>query len=109
MIEHAASFRKRGRYLIEAMIAALHCEAKSWDATDWAQNPGVVRRAGGDRRLTSSRAEPRIAQRYVEGPAAALATVNQLAEQLKGYHLFHATRAALLRDLGQPKTPRHWR
>jgi RNA polymerase sigma-70 factor (ECF subfamily) len=42
-----------------------------------------------------------IARRYVDGPAAALADINQLLDQLAGYHLFHATRAALLRDLGQ--------
>jgi len=27
---------------------------------------------------------------------------NALSDQLQGYHLFHATRAALLRDLDQP-------
>lgn len=32
-------------------------------------------------------------------PAAALADVDKLSESLQGYHLFHATRRALLRDL----------
>jgi RNA polymerase sigma-70 factor (ECF subfamily) len=41
-----------------------------------------------------------IALRYVSGPAAALSEVDSLAGELAGYHLFHATRAELLRDLG---------
>lgn len=38
-----------------------------------------------------------IALRQVAGPAAALAELDALA----GYHLFHATRAQMLRDLGR--------
>ncbi len=40
-----------------------------------------------------------IALSHVSGPAAALAEVEKLAEPLQPYHLFHATPAALLRDL----------
>ena len=39
--------------------------------------------------------------RYAVGPVAALAEVDQVAEALEGYHLLHATRAELLRDLGR--------
>jgi RNA polymerase sigma-70 factor (ECF subfamily) len=101
LIERAAALRRPGRYLIEAMIAALHCEAKNWNATDWAQILAMYTllvEIDDSPVVALNRA---IAQRYVEGPASALATVNHLAEQLEGYHLFHATRAALLRDLGQ--------
>jgi RNA polymerase sigma-70 factor (ECF subfamily) len=42
-----------------------------------------------------------IARRFVDGPAAALADVDGLSGELGEYHLFHATRAALLRDLGR--------
>jgi RNA polymerase sigma-70 factor (ECF subfamily) len=101
-IERAAAFRRPGRYLIEAMIAALHCEAKNWHATDWAQVLALYTllvEIDDSPVVALNRA---IAQRYVEGPATALMTVNELADQLEGYHLFHATRAALLRDLGQP-------
>jgi predicted RNA polymerase sigma factor len=41
-----------------------------------------------------------IALRYVTGPAAALSEVDRLGDSLDDYHLFHATRAELLRDLG---------
>jgi len=36
-----------------------------------------------------------------EGPAASLPLVDALAKQLDGYHLWHATRADLLRRLGR--------
>jgi RNA polymerase sigma-70 factor (ECF subfamily) len=38
---------------------------------------------------------------HTDGPTAALAQVVALADRLGRYHLFHATRAALLRDLGR--------
>jgi predicted RNA polymerase sigma factor len=37
-----------------------------------------------------------------QGPAAALTEVDDLADRLSGYHLFHATRAQLLSQLGRP-------
>jgi RNA polymerase sigma-70 factor (ECF subfamily) len=40
-----------------------------------------------------------IALRYVSGPTAALSEVDSLVRDLDDYHLFHATRAELLRDL----------
>ncbi|HEX6351306.1 MAG TPA: DUF6596 domain-containing protein [Candidatus Dormibacteraeota bacterium] len=101
LIEQAASIGPPGPFLIEAAIAAVHSEAASWEATDWPQvlalydaflalDPSPV--------IALSRA---IAQRHVDGAEAALAQVDRLSEALSGYHLFHATRARLLRDLGR--------
>ena len=42
-----------------------------------------------------------VALRYVTGPAAVLSEVDMLVGDLSDYHLFHATRAELLRDLGR--------
>jgi len=101
LIERAAGFRRPGRYQIEAMIAALHSEAPSWEATDWPQVMAlysVLARIDSSPVVALSRA---IARRYVDGPAAALADVDGLSDQLREYHLFHATRAALLRELGR--------
>jgi predicted RNA polymerase sigma factor len=41
-----------------------------------------------------------IALSHLRGPAAALAEVDQVADRLSGYHLWHATRAQLLTALG---------
>jgi RNA polymerase sigma-70 factor (ECF subfamily) len=101
LIEHAAALRRPGRYQIEAMIAAVHCESSSWESTDWPQvlalysllskiDPSPV--------VALNRA---IARRYVDGPTAALADVDALSDKLQEYHLFHAARAALLRALEQ--------
>ena len=42
-----------------------------------------------------------MAVSMAEGPAAALPLVDELAESLADYHLWHATRADLLRRLGR--------
>jgi predicted RNA polymerase sigma factor len=47
-----------------------------------------------------------IALRYVRGPAASLSEVDSLAGELADYHLLHATRAELLRDIGQSEQAR---
>jgi predicted RNA polymerase sigma factor len=43
-----------------------------------------------------------VALRYVAGSARALSEVDTLGDTLDDYHLFHATRAELLRDLDRP-------
>src|SRR5258708_19095258 len=43
-----------------------------------------------------------IALRYTAGPQVALAEVDALYDTLDHYHLYHATRAELLRALGHP-------
>ncbi|HEX8863491.1 MAG TPA: sigma-70 family RNA polymerase sigma factor [Actinomycetes bacterium] len=48
-----------------------------------------------------------IALSHVAGPGAALDEVDALHDELARYHLFHATRAELLRDLGRPLEARH--
>jgi RNA polymerase sigma-70 factor (ECF subfamily) len=101
LIARAAASRRPGPYQIQAAIVACHAEAPGWASTDWVQilvlydmllhfAPSVV-----------TRLHRAIALRYVRGPSAALAEVDALAADLSGYHLFHATRAELLRELGR--------
>jgi RNA polymerase sigma-70 factor (ECF subfamily) len=88
-----------GPYQIQAAINAVHSDAATADATDWAQilrlydqlvvlSPGPV--------IALNRA---VALAEVEGPAAALQDVNNL--DLDTYYLYHAIRADLLRRLGR--------
>ena len=93
---------RRGRpgpYRLQAAIAAVHADAPTAAATDWAQilhsydqllamAPSPV--------VALNRA---VAVAEVDGPAAGLAAVDAL--DLAGYHLFHAARAELLRRLGR--------
>ncbi|WP_342663734.1 hypothetical protein [Paractinoplanes globisporus] len=53
-----------------------------------------------------TRLQRAIAVRYVDGPGKALAETDRLAAELGGYHLLHATRAELLRDLGNDEEAR---
>ena len=62
---------------------------------------GPLRSAPRDRAITGRGPQPGAGSRELEGPAAALGEIEPLAERLDSYHLFHATRAELLRRLGQ--------
>jgi RNA polymerase sigma factor (sigma-70 family) len=93
--------RSPGVYQLQALIAGAHADAKSWETTRW---PEILRSydsllAYGDTPVV--RLNRAIALWHVEGPAPALADVDALAGELNGYHLFHATRAELLRALGR--------
>ncbi|MFJ4988246.1 RNA polymerase sigma factor [Streptomyces sp. NPDC088732] len=88
-----------GPYQIQAAINAVHSDAPTAAATDWAQvlalydqlmavAPGPV--------VALNRA---VAVAEVDGPGAALALVDGLA--LDGYSVLHAVRADLLRRLGR--------
>jgi RNA polymerase sigma-70 factor (ECF subfamily) len=99
LVERAAAIGRPGPYQIEASIAALHCEAATWADTDW---PQILELYSLLEAVDSSpivRLNHAIARRYVEGAAAALSEVDPLANSLGRYHLFHATRATLLREL----------
>ncbi|SDT24022.1 RNA polymerase sigma factor [Jiangella sp. DSM 45060] len=100
---------RRGRpgpYQLQAAIVACHAEAARWEDTDWEQIVLLY-----DLLLTLApspvtRLHRAVALRYVAGPAAALSEVDELGDRLDGYHLLHATRAGLLRDLGRPDEAR---
>ena len=102
LIVRAAAARRPGPYQLQAAIVACHAEAPRWEDTDWTQILvlyDLLLRLAPSPVTELHRA---VALSYVSGPAAALATVDALAGPLAGYHLFHATRAHLLRDLGDP-------
>lgn len=102
LIVRAAAARRPGPYQLQAAIVACHAEAPRWADTDWTQILvlyDMLLRLAPSPVTELHRA---VALSYVVGPAEALATVDGLAGELDGYHLFHATRAHLLRDLGDP-------
>ena len=99
LIERAAALGRPGPYQIQAAIAALHSEASSWDATDWEQIVALYSLLLTHLPSPVVRLNRAIALRHLAGPAAALAEVELVAPALDSYHLLHATRAELLRDL----------
>lgn len=88
-------------YAIQAAIAALHAEAPSPEATDWAQICSLYER------LMEIDPSPVIALNHCvalaerDGAEAGLACINRLRESsaLQTYHLYHATRADFLRRI----------
>ena len=91
-----------GPYQLQAAIAACHAIAASVEQTDW---PRVV--ALYDELLAQApspvvRLNHAVAVAMADGPAAGLALVEELTAsgELAGYHLLPATRADLLRRLG---------
>jgi RNA polymerase sigma factor (sigma-70 family) len=101
LIARAAGLRRPGPYQLQAAIVACHAEAPSWHDTDWPQIVLLYTMLDGIAPSPVTRLHRAIALRYVTGPAAALAEVDRLAAVLDSYHLLHATRAELLRDLGR--------
>ena len=106
LLTRAASQRRPGPYQLQAAIVACHAEAADWAATDWEQ---IVLLYDMLLHLAPSpvaRLHRAVALRYIAGPEAALAELDALEGTLDGYHLFHATRAELLRAVGRPDQAR---
>ncbi|ROT33545.1 RNA polymerase sigma factor [Micromonospora sp. HM5-17] len=101
LIAMAAAQRRPGPYQLQAAIVACHAEAPRWEETDWEQILVLYDMLLHLAPSPVTRLHRAIANRYVAGPAAALGEVDALAGVLDGYHLLHATRAELLRDLGR--------
>lgn len=106
LLERAARFRRPGVYQLQAAIAACHAEAASWETTDWPQILVLYDMLQTIAPSPVVRLNRAIALRQIAGPALALEDINQLATTLDKYHLFHATRAHLLRELGRSKEAR---
>jgi RNA polymerase sigma factor (sigma-70 family) len=106
LVVRASRFRRPGPYQIQAAIVACHAEAVSWATTDWLQILLLY-----DALLAHSpspviRLHRAVALSHVQGPQAALDETDGLSGVLGGYHLFHATRAELLRELGRSSQAR---
>jgi RNA polymerase sigma-70 factor (ECF subfamily) len=106
LLARAARQQRPGPYQLQAAIVACHAEAERWEDTDWEQIVLLydMLLALAPSRVT--RLHRAIAVRYISGPRAAMAELDTLAGALDRYHLYHATRAELLRELGHPDQAR---
>jgi len=102
LVVRAAQLRRPGPYQIQAAIVACHAEAPSWDATDWPQILLLYDALVCHLPSPVTRLHRAIALGQMLGPQAALDATDALAADLDRYHLYHATRAELLRELGRP-------
>jgi RNA polymerase sigma factor (sigma-70 family) len=100
LIEQAGAMHRPGPFQIQAAIAACHGEASSWQETDWPQILTLYDMLLALLPTAVVRLNRAIALWQLAGAQVALAEVDALARDLDGYHLFHATRAELLLELG---------
>ena len=95
-----------GPYQLQAAIAGVHSLAPTAAATDWGQ---ILRSYDMLAALAPSPVvglNRAVAVAEVEGPAAALAEIDRLADALDGYHLLHAARGEMLARLGRTEEAR---
>jgi RNA polymerase sigma-70 factor (ECF subfamily) len=102
-VEQALSSRRFGPYTLQAAIAAVHAEAPSTAATDWAQIAGLydaLLRVEPSPVVELNRA---VAVAMRDGPLAGLELIDAILEcgELTDYHLAHAARGELCRRLGR--------
>ena len=103
LVERALASRRIGPYTLQAAISAVHAEAPTAAATDWAQIVGlydVLVRADPSPVIELNRA---VAVAMRDGPAAGLALIDAILARgaLADYHLAHSARAELCRRLGR--------
>lgn len=108
LVERAIASRRFGPYTLQAAIAAVHAEAPTSAATDWAQIVGlydVLLRVDPSPVLELNRA---VAVAMREGPGAGLTLVDAVLArgELQTYHLAHSARADLCRRLGRMREAR---
>ena len=103
LVQQSLSSGRFGSYTLQAAIAAVHSEAQSAAATDWAQIVGLYDL------LVQLEPSPVVAlNRAVavamrDGPLAGLQSIDQILARgdLADYHLAHSARADLCRRLGR--------
>jgi RNA polymerase sigma-70 factor (ECF subfamily) len=106
LLRRTAEQRRPGPYQLQAAIVACHAEAASWADTDWEQIVLLYDMLLHLEPSPLTRLHRAIAVRYTAGPETALYEVEALADTLGHYHLFHATRAELLRALRRTQEAR---
>jgi len=103
LVAQALSSQGIGPYTLQAAIAAVHADAPSAAATDWAQIVGfydLLLRATPSPVVELNRA---VAIAMRDGPQAGLERIDSILSRgdLTDYHLAHAARADMCRRLGK--------
>ncbi|HMJ42625.1 MAG TPA: DUF6596 domain-containing protein, partial [Pseudolabrys sp.] len=92
-----------GFYALQAAIIACHAQANTAGETDWPRISALYARLAAIIRSPVIELNRAVAVGMAEGPAAALAIVDDLAQEpaLKSYHLLGSVRGDLLHKLGR--------
>jgi len=103
LVQRSLGSRQIGPYSLQAAIAAVHAEAATASATDWAQIVGLyglLLRIEPSPIVELNRA---VAVAMRDGPEAGLKLIDEILKRgdLADYHLTHAARAELCRRLNR--------
>ena len=103
ILDAALTVGRPGPYQVQAAIAACHACAATSEATDWVQIATLYGRLVEMIPTPVVALNRAVAIALAEGPAAGLELIEELEDrgELAEYHLLPATRADLLRRLGQ--------
>jgi RNA polymerase sigma-70 factor (ECF subfamily) len=99
LVRECLAINEPGHYQLLAAINAVHTDAPTASATDWGQIAALYDQLHVVAPTPVVALNRAVARAEVDGPLAALASVDRLA--LSTYHAWHATRADLLRRLGR--------
>jgi RNA polymerase sigma-70 factor (ECF subfamily) len=106
LVEKALRHRRPGTYQVQAAIAAVHAHAAKPEQTDWAEVDrlyAVLEVLQPSPVVTLNRA---VAIAKLQGPAAALAMIEPLANKLSTYFNFFGVKGAWLMQLGRAEEAR---
>ena len=103
LLEKALKSRRFGAYSLQAAIAAVHAEAKSFAVTDWRQIVALYDRLVGVQPSPVVQLNRAVAIAMRDGPEAGLAHIDAVLEhgELADYYLAHSARADMCRRLGR--------
>jgi RNA polymerase sigma-70 factor (ECF subfamily) len=100
LVRHCLARNQPGPFQVQAAINAVHADATSLESTDWTQIVALYDQLLALAPTPVVALNRAIAIGELNGPAAALALVDDLG--LEGYYASHAARADLLARLGRP-------
>lgn len=103
LLEKALQSQRFGAYTLQAAIAAVHAEAQTVAATDWAQIVALYDQLARIQPSPVVRLNRAVAIAMRDGPEAGLAQIDAVLEdgELADYYLAHSARADMCRRLGR--------
>ncbi|WP_199430572.1 RNA polymerase sigma factor [Qaidamihabitans albus] len=103
LLDRALRHGRPGPYQVQAAIAAVHAQARTPGQTDWARIAALYAELHEMAPSPVVALNHAVAVAMTEGPAAGLERIERIdgLQELRRYHLLHATRADLLRRLGR--------
>jgi RNA polymerase sigma-70 factor (ECF subfamily) len=108
LVREALTSGPPGRYGVQAAIAAVHADARTWEETDWREVVALYGVLEQHWPLPVVRLNRAVAVGYADGPLAGLEALEPLLSDpaLAGYGYLPAARADLLRRLGRAEEAR---